>query len=87
MNTQCPSPELWERTVGDIAATLPGATAVFRKFKIDFCCGGDLTLDSAAHRRGVDPRELEQALGALGARENGTAPTAMSNAHSAVAKG
>ena len=80
MNTQLPGPELWERTVGDIAATLPGATAVFRKFKIDFCCGGDLTLDSAAHRRGVDPAELEQALAGLGTREGaGTAATAMSN--------
>jgi len=80
MNTQFPGPELWERTVGDIAATLPGATAVFRKFKIDFCCGGDLTLDSAAHRRGVDPTELEQALAALGTRDGaGTAATAMSN--------
>lgn len=66
MNTHSPDPELWERTVGDIAATLPGATAIFRKFKIDFCCNGDLTLDSAAHRRGVDPDELERALETLG---------------------
>ncbi len=66
MNIHFPGPELWERTVGDIAATLPGATAVFRKYKIDFCCNGGLTLDSAAHRRGVDPDELERALEALG---------------------
>ncbi|AZO23601.1 iron-sulfur cluster repair di-iron protein [Mesorhizobium sp. M1E.F.Ca.ET.045.02.1.1] len=80
MNTQFPGPELWERTVGDIAATLPGATGVFRKFKIDFCCGGDLTLDSAAQRRGVEPKELEQALAALRTADGaGTAPTAMSN--------
>ncbi|MCZ8548760.1 DUF542 domain-containing protein [Mesorhizobium qingshengii] len=46
MNTQFLGAELWERTVGDVAATLPGATAVFRKFKIDFCCNGDLTLDA-----------------------------------------
>ncbi|TIU35499.1 MAG: iron-sulfur cluster repair di-iron protein [Mesorhizobium sp.] len=80
MNTQFPGPELWERTVGDIAATLPGATGVFRKFKIDFCCGGDLTLDSAAQRRGVEPKELEQALAALRTADGaGAAPTAMSN--------
>ncbi|TPN51494.1 iron-sulfur cluster repair di-iron protein [Mesorhizobium sp. B1-1-7] len=78
MNTQFPVPELWERTVGDIAATLPGATAVFRKFKIDFCCNGDLTLDGAAHRRGVDPDDLERALEALGTDTAGTAaPAAM----------
>jgi regulator of cell morphogenesis and NO signaling len=74
MNTHFPGPKLWERTVGDIAATLPGATAVFRKYKIDFCCNGDLTLDAAAQRRGVDAGELEHALGALGA--GGTAASA-----------
>ncbi|MGX8012374.1 iron-sulfur cluster repair di-iron protein [Mesorhizobium sp. ORM8.1] len=80
MNTQIPGPELWERTVGDIAAKLPGATAVFRMFKIDFCCNGDLTLDSAAHRQGVDPKELEQELAALGVpNAAATAPAEMSN--------
>jgi regulator of cell morphogenesis and NO signaling len=74
MNSHFPGPELWERTVGDIAATLPGATAVFRKYKIDFCCNGDLTLDSAAQRRRVDASELEHALEALGA--GGTAASA-----------
>ncbi len=73
MNTHIPGPELWERTVGDIAATVPGATAVFRKYKIDFCCNGDLTLDSAAQRRGVDPDTLEHALEALGSGDAGTA--------------
>jgi regulator of cell morphogenesis and NO signaling len=56
---------LRSRTVGDIATTLPGATAVFRKFKIDFCCNGDLTLDEAANRRNVDLAELEGKLSAL----------------------
>ncbi|KRB30151.1 iron-sulfur cluster repair di-iron protein [Mesorhizobium sp. Root172] len=80
MNTQFPGPELWQRTVGDIAATLPGATAVLRNYKIDFCCNGDLTLDSAAHRRGVDRGELERALAALGTPDGASAvPTAMSN--------
>lgn len=76
MNTHIPGPALWERTVGDIAATLPGATAVFRKYKIDFCCNGDLTLDSAAQRRGVDPDALEHALEALGSGAAGTAAAA-----------
>jgi regulator of cell morphogenesis and NO signaling len=78
MNNHAPPSELWERTVGDIAATLPGATAVFRKYKIDFCCNGDLTLDSAAQRRGVDAGELEHALEALGAG-GATASAAMSS--------
>jgi regulator of cell morphogenesis and NO signaling len=77
MNTHIPGPELWERTVGDTAATLPGATAVFRKYKIDFCCNGDLNLDSAAQRRGVYPDALEQALEALASGTgSGTAASA-----------
>jgi regulator of cell morphogenesis and NO signaling len=80
MNTHIPDPELWERTVGDIAATLPGATAVFRKYKIDFCCNGDLTLDSAAQRRGVDPSALEHALEVLGSGvERAAVPAEMSS--------
>lgn len=53
------------RTVGEIAVTIPGATAVFRKFKIDFCCNGDLDLAAAAHRRNLDPTDVERALNAL----------------------
>lgn len=71
MTAQSPESALRSRSVGDIAATLPGATAVFREFKIDFCCNGDLALDSAAERRGVDPDMLRQALAALDA---GAAP-------------
>ena len=77
MNTKITGQKLWERTVGDIAATLPGATGVFRKFKIDFCCNGDLTLDGAAQRRGVDPDELIQALEALDHADPAAAPVAM----------
>lgn len=77
MTTQNPVTKLHERTVGDIAATLPGATAVFRKFKIDFCCNGDLALAAAAQRRGVDPVAVERALDALNAGGATAAPTAM----------
>jgi regulator of cell morphogenesis and NO signaling len=71
---------LRERTVGDIAAALPGATAIFRKFKIDFCCNGDLTLGGAAQRRGVDLGEVVHALETLGTdTEAAVAPWAMSS--------
>ena len=78
MTVQLPEAGLRGRTVGDLATTLPGATAVFRRFKIDFCCNGDLTLDGAAQRRGVDADELEQALEALGTGAGmAAAPAAM----------
>ena len=53
------------RNVGDIAAHVPGATDVFRRFGIDFCCHGDVPLDEAARRRGVDVDILVDALSAL----------------------
>jgi regulator of cell morphogenesis and NO signaling len=56
---------LRNRTVGEIAATVPGATGLFRHFKIDFCCGGEIPLEQAARQRGVEMADLEQALEAL----------------------
>lgn len=50
------------RKVGEIAANLPGATSVFRRFGIDFCCHGDVLLAQAAEARGVKVGTLEQAL-------------------------
>jgi regulator of cell morphogenesis and NO signaling len=53
------------RTVGEIAAAQPAATSVFLRHKIDFCCGGQRSLDDACRRAGVDPamiaRELDEA--------------------------
>jgi len=56
---------LSSRTVGDIAATMPGATGIFRRFKLDFCCGGDIALEDAARQGGVDVAEVEHALNSL----------------------
>ena len=61
-------------TVGEIASTLVGATVVFRKHKIDFCCGGALSLDVAASRRGVNPAVVRRELDAL-ARKPPDIPT------------
>lgn len=59
------------RTLSDIAASLPGATAVFRKRKMDFCCGGGVPLAEAAAAKGLDLPALEAELGAL---DGGSAP-------------
>jgi regulator of cell morphogenesis and NO signaling len=56
-----------ERTLADIAATLPGATAVFRRRKLDFCCGGRAPLMQAAAERGLAVAELEAELDTVAA--------------------
>jgi regulator of cell morphogenesis and NO signaling len=56
------------RTLADIAATLPGATDIFRRRKLDFCCGGQVPLRQAAAARGVAVDELEAELAAAAAQ-------------------
>ena len=40
--------------VGEFAVNIPGATALFRKHKIDFCCGGHISLQEAADKKNVN---------------------------------
>lgn len=56
------------QSVGEIAAALPGATAVFRRFGLDFCCKGDVPLEEAARRNDVALAEVERALASLDAQ-------------------
>ena len=53
------------RSLGDIAVSLPGSTAIFRRHKLDFCCGGSESLETAARNKGLDPASIEAELGAL----------------------
>jgi len=41
------------KTVRDLALEIPGATRVFEKLGIDYCCGGDRTLDNACNAAGL----------------------------------
>jgi regulator of cell morphogenesis and NO signaling len=54
-----------QRTLADIAATLPGATSVFRRRKLDFCCGGGVKLAQAAAERGLAVDVLAAELDAV----------------------
>jgi regulator of cell morphogenesis and NO signaling len=67
---------LGNHTIGEIAATLPGATAVFRRFKLDFCCGGDALLADAVRKRGLDIGLVERTLAALDPSKSAAAPEA-----------
>lgn len=67
--------ELAEQTLGTIAVQLPGATAVFRHLKLDFCCNGNISLRQAAANKNID---LTTLLGQLAALERPDAqPEAM----------
>ncbi len=50
------------RSLGDIADSLPGSTAIFRRHKLDFCCGVSQSLETAARKKGLDPALIEGEL-------------------------
>lgn len=56
---------LAEQPIGQIAVNLPGATAVFRRAKLDFCCGGQISLKQAVADKGLDLNALLADLAAL----------------------
>lgn len=43
-----------QQSVGEIARSIAGATAVFHKYKLDFCCNGHLTLADACVKKKVE---------------------------------
>jgi regulator of cell morphogenesis and NO signaling len=42
------------QTIGHLAVTRPGASRVFHRHGLDFCCGGGVSLGEACVRRGLD---------------------------------
>jgi regulator of cell morphogenesis and NO signaling len=57
--------DLTEQSLGALAVGIPGATAVLRRNRLDFCCGGEATLREAAARRGLDAAAVAAELAAL----------------------
>jgi len=64
-----------QQTLGRIAVQLPGATAIFRRHKLDFCCGGQVSLAQAASDKGLD---VAAVMGELAALQRTDAPVAHS---------
>ncbi len=50
------------KTVRDLAVEIPGATRVFENLGIDYCCGGDLTLDDACNAAGLTVENVMTSL-------------------------
>jgi regulator of cell morphogenesis and NO signaling len=51
-----------EKTVGELALEIPGATRVFEKLGIDYCCGGGQTLEQACQAAHVATEKAADAL-------------------------
>jgi len=51
-----------EKTVGEVAAQVPGAAGVFEKYHIDYCCGGKHPVGSACRERGIALQTLADEL-------------------------
>jgi regulator of cell morphogenesis and NO signaling len=54
-----------DTSLGELAREIPGATALFYRHKLDFCCGGQQSLRDAAARKSLDAQALAQALESL----------------------
>lgn len=59
------TPDRAQQALGQIAVNLPGATAVFRRHKLDFCCGGQVPLAQACADKGLPLDALLAELDAL----------------------
>ncbi len=65
-----PAATLADAAIGQIAVDIPGATAVFRRLKIDFCCGGQISLRQALADKGLDLQSVSAELAALKQPQN-----------------
>lgn len=57
--------QLLDQSLGQIATSVAGATAVFHQHKLDFCCGGQHSLRDALAKKGLPEQEIVNALTAL----------------------
>lgn len=75
MNITTSDTGLAGQPIGQIAVELPGATAIFRRLKLDFCCGGQISLQDACAQKGLDTASVLAQLAPL-QREETVAPDA-----------
>lgn len=79
MNTAVAPVETLDRAqqpIGQIAVALPGATAIFRRLKLDFCCGGQIALQQACDNKGLAVDDVLAELAGLDRPETSVVPQA-----------
>lgn len=54
--------EILDRSLSDIATTIPGASSVLRNLKLNFCCDGRISLAEALADKGLNPQEVAEQL-------------------------
>ncbi len=52
-------------TIGEIVSQDYRTAQVFKKFGLDFCCGGKKSIETACNEKGINTAELNEALEAL----------------------
>ncbi|MDA8273100.1 MAG: iron-sulfur cluster repair di-iron protein [Deltaproteobacteria bacterium] len=60
--------DLFLRSVGEIASESPEKIEVFKKYGVDFCCGGSKTLKEACEESGIDEKFIANELNAVKGR-------------------
>ena len=56
--------ETTNQTLADLARSIPAATRVFLRHRLDFCCGGKRTLSDACDRAGLDAAAIAREIAA-----------------------
>jgi regulator of cell morphogenesis and NO signaling len=64
--------EIKEKTIGEIVADDYRAAAVFESYGIDFCCGGNITMEEACRQNSVNTNEVADKLTAILNNQQGT---------------
>ncbi len=54
-----------DQPLGELALTIPRASALFRQYDMDYCCGGKQTTARAASRKALDVAVIEAELAKL----------------------
>lgn len=58
-----------DKTVGDTVTENIKAAHIFKKYGIDFCCGGGISIEKACEKKNVDFSQLEEELSVVDAAQ------------------